>query len=89
MDVVRLALSRRDVSYAGRYQTLPLPDGPGKALHLTVRRVRRDLPVYLATIGPKNSRLAGELADGWLSVFFSPEHAHLVLDHVREGRRAA
>jgi alkanesulfonate monooxygenase SsuD/methylene tetrahydromethanopterin reductase-like flavin-dependent oxidoreductase (luciferase family) len=54
-----------------------------------VRPVRDDLPVYLATVGPKNSRLAGEIADGWLGVFFSPEHAHLAVDPLREGRRAA
>ena len=30
--------------------------------------------MYLAAIGPKNTELAGEIADGWIPVFFSPEH---------------
>ena len=32
------------------------------------------IPIYLAAIGPKNTALAGEIADGWLPTFFSPEH---------------
>jgi alkanesulfonate monooxygenase SsuD/methylene tetrahydromethanopterin reductase-like flavin-dependent oxidoreductase (luciferase family) len=34
-----------------------------------------DLPIYLAALGPKNLQLAGELCDGWLATFYSPEHA--------------
>src|SRR5512143_4013052 len=34
VDVVRMALRRERVEYAGRHWTLPLPDGPGKALRL-------------------------------------------------------
>ena len=32
------------------------------------------MPIYLAAIGPKNVELAAEIADGWLLIFFSPEH---------------
>jgi alkanesulfonate monooxygenase SsuD/methylene tetrahydromethanopterin reductase-like flavin-dependent oxidoreductase (luciferase family) len=53
---------------------LPLPDGPGKALKLTIRPVQEEIPIFLAVLGPKNVELAGEIADGWLPVFFSPEH---------------
>ena len=28
----------------------------------------------IAAIGPNNTRLAGEIADGWIPIFFSPEH---------------
>ena len=30
--------------------------------------------IYIAAIGPKNTQLTGEIADGWLPLFFSPEH---------------
>ena len=89
VEIVRLALARKDLEYAGRYWTLPLPDGPGKAIHLTVRPVQRSLPVYLAALGPQNSRLAGEIADGWLGLFFAPDDAGPALDPIREGRRLA
>ena len=86
VDVVRLALSRRKVQYDGEFFTLPLPDGPGKALVLTVHPVRPEIPVYLAAIGPKNLELTGEIADGWLAIFFSAEHASESLGHIAAGR---
>ena len=32
------------------------------------------IPIYLAAIGPKNTTLAAEIADGWIPTLFSPEH---------------
>lgn len=86
VDIVRLALSRQRVSYDGEFFTLPLPDGPGKALTLTVHPVREHIPIYLASIGPKNLELTGEIADGWLAIFFSPEHAAELMKPLVAGR---
>jgi F420-dependent oxidoreductase-like protein len=89
VDVVRMALRRETVAYDGEHFTLPLPGGPGKAIKLTVHPARAEVPVYLAAVGPKNLQLTGEIADGWLAIFYSPEHAALSLDPLREGRRTA
>jgi F420-dependent oxidoreductase-like protein len=89
VDIVRMALRRETVTYQGRHWTLPLPDGPGKAIKLTVKPVRTEVPIYLAAVGPKNLELTGEIADGWLGIFFSPEHAALSLDPLRAGRTTA
>ena len=89
VDVVRMALGRSRVAYEGEHYRLPLPDGPGKALTLTVHPVREHIPVYLAAVGPKNTELAGQIADGWLAVFFSPEYAGDHLDRLRAGRLRA
>jgi F420-dependent oxidoreductase-like protein len=86
VDIVRMALRRERVSYEGEFWQLPLPDGPGKALTLTVHPVRESLPVYLAAIGPKNLELCGEIADGWLAIFFSPEDASTLMQPLAEGR---
>lgn len=43
--IVRKALSRQRLTHEGKHYTLPLPDGPGKALKLTLP-VRDDLPIY-------------------------------------------
>src|ERR671910_1184086 len=75
IEIVRKAMRREKLEYAGEHYRLPLPDGPGKALKLIVHPVREHVPVYLAAVGPKNLELAGEVADGWLAVFFAPEHA--------------
>ena len=86
IDIVRMALRRDRVEYAGKHYTLPLPDGAGKPLKLTVHPVREHIPIYLAAVGPKNLELAGEKADGWLAIFFSPEHSGDSLASVRAGR---
>ncbi len=87
--VVEQALSRQRVRFEGAHYQLPLPDGPGKALMLTVHPVREHIPIYLASIGPKNLELTGEIADGWLAIFFSPEHAAEQLKHIATGRARA
>jgi F420-dependent oxidoreductase-like protein len=89
VDIVRTALRRETVSYQGRHYTLPLPDGPGKALKLTIHPPRTDIPIYLAAVGPKNLELAGEVADGWHAIFFSPEHSGDLVESVAAGRRRA
>ncbi len=77
VHIVRQALARRRVVAAGDHFTLPLPDGPGKSLLLSLQPVRADIPVYLAAVGPKNLALTGEIADGWLAIFFDPAgHNH-------------
>src|SRR4051812_18350061 len=45
IDVVRLALSRERVVYEGETLQLPLPDGPGKALKLTISPVQENMPI--------------------------------------------
>ncbi|GGK02133.1 LLM class F420-dependent oxidoreductase [Pilimelia anulata] len=71
--IVRLALARAEVRSPGPHYPLPLPDGPGKALRLSLRPRRPDLPIYLAAVGPRNLELAGRIADGWLGIFVAPD----------------
>ena len=87
--IVRKALARERLTYEGEFFTLPLPDGPGKALTLTVHPVRDRIPIYLAAVGPRNLELAGEIADGWLAILFDPDHAGELLGHIRAGREKA
>jgi F420-dependent oxidoreductase-like protein len=89
LSVVRLALERKRVTYQGETMELPLPDGPGKALKLTIGPAQPRLPVYLAAMGPKNLALAGELADGWLGFLFAPEHAATFREHLAVGAARA
>ncbi|HEY8532889.1 MAG TPA: LLM class F420-dependent oxidoreductase [Micromonospora sp.] len=89
VDIVRLAISRKLVTYAGEHYQLPLPDGPGKALRLSFHPPRETIPIYLAAIGPKNLELAGEIADGWLAIFFAPEHSADQLAAIAAGRARA
>ena len=83
--VVRMALARERVEFKGETLELPLPDGPGKALKLTISPVQERIPIYLAAIGPKNTALAGEIADGWIPTLFSPEHVSELRPLLQEG----
>src|SRR6202171_6438934 len=83
--VVRMALAHQKVEFHGETLELPLPDGPGKVLKLTIRPVQQSIPIYLAVLGPKNVALAGEIADGWLPVFFSPENVSRLRVPLEEG----
>jgi F420-dependent oxidoreductase-like protein len=83
--VLRMALARERVEFHGETIELPLPDGPGKALKLMIAPVQEKIPIYLAAIGPKNTALAGEIADGWIPTFFSPEYVSEFRKLLQEG----
>jgi F420-dependent oxidoreductase-like protein len=85
VEVVRMALRRERVVYDGETLQLPLPDGPGKALKLMIGTVQEELPVYLAAIGPRNTALAAEVADGWIPTMVSPEHMDVFETSLAEG----
>jgi F420-dependent oxidoreductase-like protein len=89
VEIVRAALARKTVSYQGEFYTLPLPDGPGKALKLNFHPPRESVPIYLAAVGPRNLELAGEIADGWLAVFFNPEFGGELIASIAAGRARA
>jgi F420-dependent oxidoreductase-like protein len=85
LAVVRMALARERVEFHGDTLELPLPDGPGKALKLIISPVQERIPIYLAAIGPKNTALAGEIADGWIPTLLSPEHLSELKKLLEEG----
>src|SRR5947199_6152548 len=91
VEILRKALSRERLTYDGETYQLPLPDGPGKALKLMISPVQERIPIYIAAIGPNNTKLAGEVADGYMPFIFAPERvddARALLDEgaARTGR---
>jgi F420-dependent oxidoreductase-like protein len=87
--VVRQALARERLEFHGETIELPLPDGPGKALKLSIPTIQERIPVYLAAIGPKNTALAGEIADGWMPTLVAPEHMGQLRANLDEGAARA
>ncbi|MBA3716759.1 MAG: LLM class F420-dependent oxidoreductase [Actinobacteria bacterium] len=79
VQLVRRALGRETLELEGDQYQVPYAGedatGLGKPLKLMMRPLRREIPIYLAALSPKNVRLAFEIADGWLPLFFSPERA--------------
>ena len=80
IEIVRMVLRRERVNYEGEIFHL------GMGLKLITHPVRESIPVYLATLTPTGVALAGEMADGWLPVFFSPAHyAEVILPGLEQG----
>jgi F420-dependent oxidoreductase-like protein len=78
--IVREVLAReRPVRSAGPHHPLPYTGpgatGLGTPLRPITHPLRADLPIWLGAEGPKNVALAAEIADGWLTLFFSPRLA--------------
>jgi len=90
VEIVRRIFNGEKLSYEGEFYQLPLRDGgsgEGKAL-IPGAPPPKHVPIYIASLGPKNLELTGELADGWLGTSFLPEHADLFLSHIRAGAEA-
>src|SRR5436305_11192548 len=85
VEILRKALARERLEYRGDTYELPLPDGPGKALKLMISPVQQRIPIYIAAIGPNNTRLTGEIADGWIPFLFAAEHAQELRRPLDEG----
>ncbi len=79
IDICHLVWKRERVTYDGRYYTLPLPPeqgtGLGKPLKIIPHLLRDSIPIYVASLGPKNVAMTAEVADGWLPLFYVPERA--------------
>ncbi len=88
IEVTRMVMRGQTVAYEGELYRLPLPGGEGKALRSGATPVE-DIPIYIASLGPKNLELTGELADGWLGTSFIPEHANVFFDRIRAGAERA
>ena len=84
LEIIRLGLSGERVAYDGKHYLLPRPGGEGKAIRLS-QPPREDLPIYLATLGPKSLEMTGEVADGWLGTSFVPEHADVFFNPLKKG----
>src|SRR3954462_6594031 len=88
VEIVRAILRRERLEHHGVHSDIPLQGatGLGKPLKLMARPLRADIPIYLATVGPKAVEQAFEIADGWLPIFWSPEKARDVfpVDRARE-----
>ena len=86
LEVIRIGLSGERLEYDGKHYLLPRPGGEGKALRLS-QPPCPELPIYLATLGPKSLEMTGELADGWLGTSFIPEHADVFMAPIKKGLR--
>jgi len=67
IEIIRKALSGEAVNHNGDLFQLA-------RFRMTARAVQQHMPIYLATLGPKNLELTGQLADGWLPTWLDCNH---------------
>jgi F420-dependent oxidoreductase-like protein len=93
VEICRRIFAGGPLEYQGEFYQLPLDKqhgGTGEAAVLSTDvPPTPDLPIHLASLGPRNLRLTGEIADGWVGTLFAPEYADVFLDPIREGAAAA
>jgi F420-dependent oxidoreductase-like protein len=86
--VIRMALAGEKIDYSGTTLAIPLPDGEGRPMRLSMSP-NPDVPIYLATLSPRMLALTGEIADGWLGTSFVPEGADAYFTHLDAGLATA
>ena len=78
IEIMRLVLSGERVNYDGQFFHL-------QRFRLGFTPLRPNVPVYVASLGPKNLELTGELADGWLPVYLHLDYLDEVKKHIEAG----
>jgi F420-dependent oxidoreductase-like protein len=93
VEIVRTVLRRdKPLEFRGEYYQIPYTGADATGLGKPLRSIlhgRRDLPIYLAAVGPRNVALAAEIADGWIPVFFSARRMSVFREWLEQGFRAA
>jgi F420-dependent oxidoreductase-like protein len=87
IEIIRMVSAGRRLEHHGDVYDLPLPAGAGRSIRSLMPPAH--IPVYVASLGPANLRLTGELADGWIGNSFFPETADVFFDPIREGAAKA
>ena len=82
VEIIRLALAGEKIDYSGAQYQLPLPNGQGRPIRLSVGP-NLSIPIYLATLGTKSLQFTGAAADGWIGTSFTPEYGDNLMDDVR------
>jgi F420-dependent oxidoreductase-like protein len=79
VEIIRMALRRERLNFDG--ETIKLDMG----LKLINHPVRDAVPILIASLGPRNLELTGEIADGWMPTLFAPNHMEVFRPHLEAG----
>ncbi len=82
IEIVRTILRREKLRYDGELFKL------GMGLKLINHPIRSDVPIAVASLGPRNVEMTAELADGWLPALYSPSRAKEIFGPSLDAGRA-
>lgn len=78
IEILRKIFAREaPLSYDGPHYQIPYQGDDATGLGKPLKSILhgRQIPIYVAAIGPKSVEQTAEIADGWLPIFFSPQRA--------------
>jgi F420-dependent oxidoreductase-like protein len=82
IEICRSVWRRDRVEHSGAHYEIPLAEGRGtglgKPLKLIDHPLRERIPIYVASLGPKNVEMTAALAEGWLPLHYWPDRASQV-----------
>jgi len=88
VSIVRKIWAREQpLEHTGEHYQIPYrgpgASGLGKPLKSILHG--RQIPIYIAAIGPKSVEQTAEIADGWLPIFYSPYRTHAYKSALEKG----
>jgi len=92
VDIVRTIWAReRPVEHQGEHYQIPYRGAGATGLGKPLKSILhgRQIPIYLASIGPKSVELAAEIADGWMPIWYSPYRTQVYRDALTAGFKKA
>ena len=78
VEIIRTALSGASVNHQGKFYQM-------ERFRMISPPVQERLPIYIASLGPKNVALTGEVADGWLPVWLNRERISDFKEQINAG----
>ena len=88
VQILRKAFAGEKLEHDGKVFQLPRKGGEGKVLRID-QPANPNIPIYLATLGPKALEYTGAEADGWLGTSFTPNHPEAHFQYLRAGAESA
>lgn len=89
IDILRRIFAREaPLTYEGSHYQIPYRGGDASGLGKPLKSILhgRQIPIYVAAIGPKSVAQTAEIADGWLPIFFSPDRGmRMYREHLEAG----
>ena len=92
VQILRAIWAReRPLEHGGTHYQIPYRGAESTGLGKPLRSILhgRQIPIYIAAVGPKSVEQAAEIADGWLPMFYSPYRARVYGDALERGFRKA
>jgi F420-dependent oxidoreductase-like protein len=88
VEIVRQIWAReKPLEHEGVHYQIPYRGSGATGLGKPLKSILhgRQIPIYLASIGPKSVEQAAEIADGWMPVWFSPYRTAVYRDALNRG----